>query len=84
MNLKKVYRIYKEMGLQLRNKLPERQVKENCMKTAAMQFIRMMSRPCILHMINLPQVSFNGNFRDECLNEILFSTLSEAQTKIKA
>ena len=27
--------------------------------------------------------SFNGSFRDECLNETLFSTLSEAKTKIK-
>lgn len=26
--------------------------------------------------------SFNGSFRDECLNEILFSTLSEAKMKI--
>ncbi len=26
--------------------------------------------------------SFNGSFRDECLNETLFSTLSEAKTKI--
>lgn len=25
--------------------------------------------------------SFNGNFRDECLNETLFSTLSEAKMK---
>lgn len=28
--------------------------------------------------------SFNGSFRDECLNETLFSTLAEARTKIKA
>ena len=28
--------------------------------------------------------SFNGSFRDECLNETLFSTLSEARTKITA
>lgn len=28
--------------------------------------------------------SFNGSFRDECLNETLFSTLSEAITKITA
>ena len=27
---------------------------------------------------------FNGSFRDECLNETLFSTLSEARTKITA
>jgi len=26
--------------------------------------------------------SFNGRFRDECLNETLFSTLSEAPTEI--
>ena len=28
--------------------------------------------------------SFNGSFRDECLNETLFSSLSEARTKITA
>ena len=28
--------------------------------------------------------SFNGSFRDECLNETLFSTLTEARTKIIA
>ena len=28
--------------------------------------------------------SFNGSFRDECLNETLFSTLAEARTKITA
>ena len=28
--------------------------------------------------------SFNGSFRDECLNETLFSTLTEARTKITA
>lgn len=28
--------------------------------------------------------SFNGSFRDECLNETLFSTLSEARIKITA
>jgi putative transposase len=28
--------------------------------------------------------SFNGSFRDECLNETLFSTLSEAKMKITA
>ena len=28
--------------------------------------------------------SFNSSFRDECLNETLFSTLSEARTKITA
>ncbi len=28
--------------------------------------------------------SFNGSFRDECLNETLFSSLSEARTEIEA
>jgi len=28
--------------------------------------------------------SFNGRFRDECLNETLFSTLHEARTEISA
>ena len=28
--------------------------------------------------------SFNGSFRDECLNETLFSSLGEARTKITA
>lgn len=27
--------------------------------------------------------SFNGSFRDECLNETLFTTLKEARAKIK-
>ncbi|WP_417672393.1 integrase core domain-containing protein, partial [Roseibium sp.] len=28
--------------------------------------------------------SFNGSFRDECLNETLFSSLSEARSQITA
>ena len=28
--------------------------------------------------------SFNGSFRDECLNETLFSSLAEARTRIKS
>jgi putative transposase len=28
--------------------------------------------------------SFNGSFRDECLNETLFSTLAEARSQITA
>ncbi len=28
--------------------------------------------------------SFNGSFRDECLNETLFSSLSEARAQITA
>ena len=28
--------------------------------------------------------SFNGSFRDECLNETLFSSLSEARQRISA
>ncbi|NEJ01291.1 transposase [Rhizobium leguminosarum] len=28
--------------------------------------------------------SFNGNFRDECLNETLFSSLTQARTEITA
>lgn len=28
--------------------------------------------------------SFNGSFRDECLNEALFSSLTQARTEISA
>ena len=44
---------------------------------------RLQAIACRAMMQNGFVESFNGSFRDECLNETLFTTLDEARTKIK-
>lgn len=42
-NAKRIYRLYKEMDPQLRNKVPKRRVKQSCALTAPSRHIRTMS-----------------------------------------
>src|SRR5262249_54866918 len=69
-NPKRVYRLYREMGLQLRNKTPKRRVK------AKLREDRQSDNAFI--------ESFNGKFRAEYLNAHWFMSLDDARRKCEA
>ena len=59
-NPKRIYRLYKEIGLQLRNKTPKRRVKAKLREVAQLRCIIMKPGPWILCMTSLPPAARSG------------------------
>ena len=97
-NVKRVYRLYAEEGLQLRNKTPKRKVsaklrEDHCTASAPndMWGIDFMSdqlfdgrRIRILTIVDACIESLNGSFRAECLNASWFLSLEDARSRCEA
>ena len=94
-NPNRVYRLYREMGLQLRNKTPKRRQRDlgpwtfvhDQLATVGLYYQRdvtldfsRLGKPTDNAFIE----SFNGKFRAECLNAHWFMSLDDARRKCEA
>lgn len=59
-NIKKIYRIYRELGMQLRNKTPKRRVRAKLRDDRAEAVDQMMSGRWILFMTKLQRARSSG------------------------
>ena len=80
MNAKQIYRLDRDLGLQLRNKVPKRRVKAK---------LRDDRRPAqraneTWATDNAFMESLNGKLRAECLNAQWFMSLDDARAKCEA